>query len=336
MADSFSAEPRRRILRRSRCIPETPMSRTFDYAVFGLTIRSDMPLPELFPAAEVGVPDVIVRAGRLAGPEHSPGLHSSGDALLLTVPDVARYRIERGQEIFIDPDPGAPERNVRLFLLGSAFGALLHQRGLLPLHANAIEIDGEAVAFMGESGAGKSTLAAWFHDQGYRVVSDDVCVIGFNEQGHPYAAPGLPRLRLWAEALALMGRGTAGFARSYVGEEDEKYDVPIDPELATRSLVPLAAIYLLVRGPEFSIEPLRGIEAADAVFANTYRGEYLAKASGQKQHWESAVRLVRETPVFRAIRQWDPATLDEQCSRLFRHARSCRERDGLGEAVSQS
>ena len=198
---------------------------------------------------------------------------------------------------------------------------LLHQRGLLPLHANAIDIDGKAVAFMGESGAGKSTLAAWFHDRGHRVVSDDVCVVGFDEHLQPYAAPGLPRLRLWAEALALMGRGTTGFARSYIGEEDEKYDVPIDAELAARAHVPLAAIYLLDEGPEFSIVPLRGIEAADAVFANTYRGEYLAKTSGQKQHWESAVRLVRGTPVFRAIRRWDATALEEQCSRLLHHAR---------------
>ena len=44
--------------------------------------------------------------------------------------------------------------------------------------------------------------------------------------------------------------------------------------------------------------PLHGIEAADAVFANTYRGGYLAKTSGHKQHWESAVRLVRERRCF--------------------------------------
>ena len=56
-------------------------------------------------------------------------------------------------------------------------GAALHQRGILPLHANAVEIDHRAVAFMGASGAGKSTLAAWFHDQGYPILADDVCVI---------------------------------------------------------------------------------------------------------------------------------------------------------------
>lgn len=311
-----------------------------DCSVFGLVIRSELALPELFPHEASGVADVVISIGKLPEAAGAPsGLSVADGALLLVIPGVAKYRIANGNSITVDADAGVPDRNVRLYLLGSALGALLHQRGLLPLHANAIDIDGKAVAFMGESGAGKSTLAAWFHDRGHRVVSDDVCVVGFDEHLQPYAAPGLPRLRLWAEALALMGRGTTGFARSYIGEEDEKYDVPIDAELAARSHVPLAAIYLLERGPEFSIARLRGIEAADAVFANTYRGEYLAKTSGQKQHWESAVRLVRGTPVFRATRQWDPMALEEQCSRLLHHAREhlrTPEPGNIGEAASHS
>jgi hypothetical protein len=136
-----------------------------------------------------------------------------------------------------------------------------------------------------------------------------------------------------------MGRDSRGLNRSFLDDEHEKFDVPIDAASAARSQMSLAAIYLLDRGGEFSIVPLRGIEAADAVFANTYRGEYLAKTSGQKEHWESAVRLVRGTPVFRAIRQWDPTALDEQCSRLLHHARELpREREPAvsGEPAGQS
>lgn len=306
------------------------MAGSFDYEVFGLKIRSAFPLPELFEARGTQAPDVVIRQASIKSATSNSAIHVDEDALVLSIADVARFRIERGQEILVDPEPGVPERNVRLFLLGSAFGALLHQRGLLPLHANAVEIEGRAFAFMGESGAGKSTLAAWFHRRGYRIIADDVCVVGFDDQGTPFAAPGLPRLRLWSEALQLMGRDPEGLRRSYLNDEDEKFDVPIDADSAARSKISLNAIYLLDRGGESSIVPLRGIEAADAVFANTYRGEYLAKTTGQKEHWESAVRLVRGTPVFRAIRQWDPAALEEQCLRLLDHA---RELPGMQEAA---
>lgn len=147
---------------------------------------------------------------------------------------------------------------MRLFLLGSAFGALLHQRGLLPLHANAVEIDGRAFAFMGPSGAGKSTLAAWFHRQGDSVIADDVCVVGFGGDGRSFAAPGLPRLRLWAEALELMGGDSANYDRSYVGNDalTEKFDVPMGEVATARSNIELGALYLLNRGDEFSIAGL--------------------------------------------------------------------------------
>jgi hypothetical protein len=302
-------------------------------------VRSDIELPELFADDTGAPPDVTIRVGAIDSENDREGLHTDQGSLLLVVPQIARYRIADGTTIIVDPAAGVPGRNIRLFLLGSAFGALLHQRGLLPLHANAIEIDGQAVAFMGPSGAGKSTLAAWFHDHGFKVIADDVCVVGFGLDGHPYAAPGLPRLRLWADALGLMGRDAEGFTRSYLNDEDEKFDVPVDAASATRSKISLAAIYLLDRKDRFSIVPLPGIEAADAIFANTYRGEYLTQTSGHREHWESAIRLVRATPVFRAIRQWDPTSLEDQCSRLLHHAQEQarkRESAGSGALAGQS
>jgi hypothetical protein len=297
------------------------LSGASDYRVFGLRVRSEIPLPELFPATGEAVADVTIRRGSLVVPGSTPGLRAEGAALMLTIPDVARYRIEGGHTIIVDPEPDVPERNLRLFLLGSAFGALLHQRGLLPLHANAVEIDGCAVAFMGASGEGKSTLAAWFHDHGHRIIADDVCVVGFDGERHPYAAPGLPRLRLWREALELMGRETSGYHRSYLDpvDEFEKFDVPIASQSATRCNVPLAALYLLDRADRCSVVRMSGIEAAEAIFANTYRGTYVSAAGNHEGHWQTSIKLVRSAPVYRASREWGLAKLDGQCRRLLDH-----------------
>jgi hypothetical protein len=309
------------------------VAETAHYQVFGLRVHSEIPLPELLPSEGQALPQVIIRLAKFKPWVVDPGLHADGEALLLNIPDVGRYRIQGGNEILVDASAGVPDRNVRLFLLGSAFGALLHQRGLLPLHANAVNINGKAVAFMGPSGYGKSTLAAWFHQQGYDVIADDVCVVGFGEDGRPYATPGLPRLRLWAEALQLLGCSTTDYDRSYMSSDEQvdKFDVPIDPASVARSNVELGALYLLERGEKFSIDEIRGIEAAETLFANTYRGSYLSKVNGQKNHWQSAVRLVGRTPVYRAVREWDLAKLNEQCRRLLEHAEEtvASERYGL-------
>src|SRR5687767_37791 len=119
------------------------------------------------------MPDVTISIGAVGPVSGPPGVDLQDDALVLRIPEVASYRID-ATSILVSPAPAVPEQNLRLYLLGSAFGALLHQRGLLPLHANAVEIDGKAVAFMGASGEGKSTLAAWFHDRGFNIIADDV------------------------------------------------------------------------------------------------------------------------------------------------------------------
>jgi hypothetical protein len=296
-----------------------PLPNASDYEVFGLRIRSDIPLPELSAAEGVGEADVTISAGVVPESEAGPGLQVHGDALLLTVPEVSRYRIEAGRNIIVDAEPGVPERNVRLYLLGSAFGALLHQRGLLPLHANAVEIDGRAVAFMGASGEGKSTLAAWFHDHGYRVIADDVCVVNFKQPGRPCAAPGLPRLRLWREALERMGRDASEYDRSYVETSNvfDKFDVPLGVSSAADAIVPLGGIYLLERGSAFSVAPINGVEAAEAIFANTYRGSYVFAAGAHHDHWRSSIELVRNVEIYRARRRWGLTNLDDQCCRLL-------------------
>lgn len=92
-----------------------------DYRVFGLHVRSSVPLPELHPETVPGDADVTVSLGPVpeaAGLE--PGLTSVNGTLLLVVPDVGRYRIECGRRITVEPVPNVPERNLRLFLLGSA------------------------------------------------------------------------------------------------------------------------------------------------------------------------------------------------------------------------
>lgn len=300
------------------------MSGTFDYRLFGFTIRSEIRLPEVFPATDDAPPDVTIRRGEIREMKSQYGLESEGETLLLNVPEVGRYRIRGGSEITVEAQKGVPERNVRLYLLGSAFGALLHQRGMLPLHANAVDIQGKAVAFMGAPGAGKSTLAAWFHDQGHTVIADDVCVVGFGANGQPYAFPGLPRLRLWAEALAASGRDASGLERSYVdsSQQLDKFDVPLPASAAARTDVPLAALYVLDSGAEFTIRQLHGIEAAEAIFANTYRGSYVTATGNHKVHWEAAVRLVRALPVHIVTRQWSLAAMDPQSRRLLDHIAS--------------
>src|SRR3954469_4474295 len=119
----------------------------------GLIVESPFPIPEL-PSAEATATDapadVRVTWGRI-DPE-APVLAYDGCAFSarageakLFYEDVGTFRVSRGREVVIDAVPGADPPEVRFFLLGSALAMLLHQRGLLPLHANAVSVEGSAV-----------------------------------------------------------------------------------------------------------------------------------------------------------------------------------------------
>ncbi|MEO7820590.1 MAG: hypothetical protein ABIR51_03650 [Sphingomicrobium sp.] len=293
------------------------------YRLFGLTVHSALELPELQPALPADAPDLVIELGEVAMPDASdqaPQPIDGGSAI--RVEGVARYAIRDGSRITVDPTAGAAARNVRLYLLGSAMGMLLHQRGILPLHANAVEVDGRAFAFMGASGAGKSTLAAWFHDRGFGIISDDVCAIRFDPSGHPMTGAGLPRLRLWREAIERSGRDPADFPRSYSGDETyDKYDVAVAPHLAGRQEIEVAAVYLMRVAAAPAISRLAGVATVEALFANTYRGAYVADSDQQRTHWQACVDLADRVPVFALDRVPGFARLDEEIDSILAHAR---------------
>jgi len=114
------------------------------YWAYGLNIHTDLVCPELPRHPHpINDPDVTI----ILLPHESGTLRPLPDCCYevqpgyfrLDVPGVARYRVEEGKRIIIEPLANASPEKVRLFLLGSTMSALLYQRGLLPLHGSAVE-----------------------------------------------------------------------------------------------------------------------------------------------------------------------------------------------------
>src|SRR6185437_3943228 len=101
-----------------------------------------------------------------------PTWQIAGNRFLLTIPDIARFLLTDGREIAFEPEPGAYDADIPIFLLGTVFGILLHQREEIVLHASAVRVNGRAILFCGASGAGKSTLAAVLAQRGLPLITD--------------------------------------------------------------------------------------------------------------------------------------------------------------------
>ncbi len=285
---------------------------TRSYDLFGLTVASAFAIPWAPETEAQAEADVSIRR---AGAEAD-----GSDGFRFEVPNVARYRIVGGREIIVDPMPGASEQAIRLYLLGSALGVLLHQRGLLVLHANAIVIDGAAVLFMGPSGAGKSTLAAWFAARGYPVLTDDICAVEVGADGKARVLPGLNRLRLSDEASE---RLAIDMSNGQPCPSTDKVEIGMPRGEVVRS-ARLSACYALTALPEaehFNVAPLAKMDAVEALMANTYRGHALPQLGGNAIHFESCMKIVARTRCFEVSRAKNWIRFDTVAEAMLAHAR---------------
>jgi hypothetical protein len=268
----------------------------YTYSAFGLRVRSDIKFPHLTSAD--GSPDVRVRLGSV--PAELPDTFGEGvlyrcspDCFLFDIDNVARYLVSNGNDVCIQPVPGADAAAVRLFLFGSAFGALLHQRGVLPLHGSAVLTPRGAIIFTGISGSGKSTLACAFHHRGYPVLSDDVCAIRSGDA--PAVVPGIPCLMLWADTLRELGMDPTGF--DPVRPRIEKFIFPLKHGFASDAAV-IHAIYVIepVNSNVPAIASVKGFRKFEMLAQNLYRPRFVEhlniEAVQLKQIAEVAQRTV--------------------------------------------
>ena len=131
---------------------------------------------------------------------------------------------------------------LHVYLLGQVLSFALLKRGIEPLHATAVLIDGQAIAFIGESGAGKSTLAASFLAAGYPLLTDDLLVLRQHE-GRLLGFPGMPRIKLYPEAAAEVFPGSS--AGIEMNQWTPKRIVPLTEGQYCASPAPLSAIFLI-------------------------------------------------------------------------------------------
>jgi hypothetical protein len=319
--NSYSTQTNLRSLLFSKtiCKVRPDMGDTFDsdtdyhYKAYGLKITSCIPCPELL--AGNGSPDVTIRYGKtprsLAGAQAKAGYYqATPEQLLLTIDGAARFLVSRGEEILIDRASDSNDVEVRLYLLGSALGALLHQRGLLPLHASAFEANGGCVAILGHTGLGKSTLAGVFRKRGYRIIADDVCVVSVNGIEVPLVLPGYPQLKLSTDAARKLGERPESMLK--ILSKPEKYGLGLEGSFYQEPLS-LHRLYVLStpHAHVFNLRQLKGMEKLTAIINNTYRVQFIEGLGRKESHFEQCVAVAKHVAVKRVTRPDEPFLLDE-------------------------
>ena len=299
------------------------------YYYSGMRIKSEMDVPEwaLFERDKAfDLADVTIVL-KIAGNEPAPGDNVlpvvDAHSYRFHIPGTGVYRVHHGREITVMPAPGAQARELRLFLLGSAWGALCYQRGLLALHASAVQVGDQAVVFCGEAGSGKSSAAAWLIARGHRLVGDDLCRFGV-AAGQASVYPSSPRLKLWREALGALGLSDEGLERDHF--RLDKFQLPWHCAITP---LPVRTIYLLEWG-EPGLRRLTGVNALRRLIAAaTYRGDLLDPMGQVAAHWKRCAEIARLAPVWEFSRPRAWPTMDAALRLLQTHWRNDPGTEGV-------
>ncbi len=295
------------------------MNKMYFYKAYGLFFSSELCIPEL-ETAEDGIPDVVIRLGSV--PCELPDVidkrnafQAAPDHFLFRWGNVAGYYVKDGREIVIEPYIDRDASDIRLFLLGSVFAALLQQRGFLVLHGSSVVIRGRGIILTGKSGIGKSTLAAAFGKRNYRVLADDVCALKLGEDKKPYILPGFPSLKLWKDMAEQFGLATDGLEP--VKKEIEKYRIGIKTHYCGEVSL-LSDVYILEAGDRERIEIQRvnDMKKLVALIQNTYRYRFLKGQQRSAVHFSQCAAVAEKTRIFRVLRPKTGFMLDELVSAI--------------------
>jgi hypothetical protein len=292
------------------------------YRISGLSVASEIVLPGLIAGASSMPPEVTIRRGEV--PDALPDATSSGitwqkcdQQFLLRIPAIARFMLVGGRDIVVAPESEADPGDVPVFLLGTVFGILLHQREQIVLHASAVEVNNKAIVFCGASGAGKSTLAAALAHRGYPVVTDDVCGLSLHDDV-PTVHPDGRHLKLWAQAIARLDLAERRGAR--VRQKLEKFFV--DPHNVSTEPLPLGAIYVLreARPPNAAgISQPNVVDATLLLRRGAYRPLLVRQFDQKAAYFRAAARIANTAGIYHLTRAFDFAAMPDVIASLEHH-----------------
>ncbi|WP_271079530.1 hypothetical protein [Aurantiacibacter sp. MUD61] len=271
-------------------------------------------------SADVDIREGIVPERLPEAHLHEPAYDVGDGAFLLRVPNGVRLLVEDGSRITYHR-AGNSDGEIALFLTGSAWGALCYQRGLLPLHASGISLDGKIYAFTGPSGAGKSTIAAGLGKAGFDFFTDDIVILDPATAGDQVTAyAGQRDLKLWDDAIAMTASDTLQPVRA--GHDIPKfYSTPATGDGPTSG--PLAKMIVLARTKETAgqerlhdVQLLDGPKSLLVLRNNVYRSRFAEAIWGRQRFFQTLTQMLGMFEIYTFRRLFLPEHFDDSIAAM--------------------
>jgi hypothetical protein len=186
---------------------------------------------------------------------------------------------------FNEPDLDAP---LTTGLISVITGACLNLQNQVAIHANAVCVNQQAIAFVGYSGMGKSTLSAFCAAQGAEFITDDVFVV--DPKG--LVRSGIPRLKLYPHTGESFGLDASQETNYKIYYHPDQFGAKV-----LQQSVPVGTLYLLAESANGQIytEQLPAPQAVFELLTHSYYASNLIPSSPSLL--DTYIQLVSSVPV---------------------------------------
>ena len=295
------------------------------YSAYGLCLESNCSLPGLAFCRPDEVPDLFVHVGES---EYFPpdltettyyvsewrddGTGEPGLSIYRSTADGAfTFRYAEGVEFRIDADrrhlaarfaPHSSLVDMTSFLTGPILGVVLRMRGVIALHASAVDVGDKAILLAGDACAGKSTTAVMFARLGCRILTEDVAPLLI--EGRTIAVrSGCTDVALRPDAVKYLYGSADALPRFSENWEKRRLDIAATGVFSHRSL-PVAAIYMLTnhsgRPDAPCLQPISSGAAMVELLANIYANRLFHRELRVRE-LDTVHRVVQTIPVKQAV-----------------------------------
>ncbi len=289
----------------------------YRYKAFNLNVFSRIPVAGLV-EDDGKDPDIVIREGKTPEQLEKPlnnGIlfQATKNEFLLKIMNLGRVHVQNGDTIIIERMNNASWDEFSAFILGIVFGALLHQRRLLPLHGSSVSFKKKGLIFAGTSGTGKSTLAAAFIHNGAKLLADDISLINFST-GRPEIVPAFPGMKIWEDSLKHLGKNPGKYRP--IRENLKKYLYTVkkyhDQQIAVNHIFVISSH----NRETFEIRDIQGIEKFNILKNNTYFFRGMNRTGIMEKHFQMCNLLAQYIPVSHITRPSGSFRIDEMIKEI--------------------
>jgi hypothetical protein len=295
------------------------------YQLFGLTLASDFPFVSRL-ANGAGIPDLTFTcvnespsngSWKQAEPAFaSPPRTDKGESRLcfyrqsscnvLHLNGVADFYLWPKRIVCHLLDP-TYDYLVEIHLLGGVLSLWLELQGIPALHASAVVVDGQAVAFLASNTGGKSSLAATLMQAGHPLLADDILPLEYLG-GRVVGRPGYPQMRMWPDQAQHFLGHIQNLEQVHPALSKRRIPVGSDGLGAFCNMAqPLARIYLPERrqpvdgGTTIEITPVSRGEAVIELIRHSFVVHVVEAIGLRVPRLHFFAGLVRQIPMRRVI-----------------------------------